>query len=511
MDLLTRITSFFAATEPSRPGPQDDYWYRTLGLESPSGIKVTPDVAIKASAVYACVKFLAETIASLPLVMMQRLDDGHRTEVPTHPLEELLRYAPNERQTAVEFWETIVMHSALWGNGYAEIIPGPRGPVGSLEIHHPDLVRVEMLPDRQFRFRVRNPRNATERVLLPEEMFRIPGLSSDGLTGMRAVDIAADAIGLGLAADSYAARIFSNNLNIGGFLEHPGKLSKEGQANLIDSAMRQFAGPKNSHRPMVLQEGLKFAKGSQGAKESQLLEARKWQIGEVARFWRIPLHMLGIFDGATHSNVEQQALDLVKYTLRPWCKRIELAIRRDLIIAKQVYFVKFNLEGLLRGEAKARSEVHKAALGSGGHQPWMSLNEVRRIENLNPVEGGDEVGKPAGQPTLAPEPPAAALPPPVAAITDQSIRSTTVRLVRQEIGACRKAASRFVGDREAFNEWARGFFGGHVSKVEDMLGVTHTLARSYCDRLCVETTGAVDIENYLVRREDEALETLNGA
>ena len=378
--------------QANTPPASDDFWFSDLAQPSQAGIRVTADIALKASAVFACIKILAETIASLPLQMFQVLPDGGRKEAPQHPLDEILRYQPNSWQTAVEFWETVMLQAVLEGGGYAEIVPGPRGAVDQL---YPVFdVRITQTASGELVFEVWDPRRKVRRILLQEEVFRVPGLSSDGVQGLRAVDLAADAIGLGISQDIYAAKVFSNKLNIGGFLVHPGRIGAEGQKSLVHELMMRFSGSVNAHRPMVLQEGMDWKQAGQTAKDSQLLEARKWQIGEVARFFRIPLHMLGVNDGATHSNVEQQALDLVKYTLRPWVKRIEQAIRRDLIVARDRYLAKFNMEGLLRGDSEARSNYFSKALGSGGSPAWMTQNEVRMVEGMNRSadQGADRLG-----------------------------------------------------------------------------------------------------------------------
>ncbi|KKM58431.1 hypothetical protein LCGC14_1549340, partial [marine sediment metagenome] len=339
---IWRGLSFRAGT----PGPTDDFWYETPSRMSQAGMRITPDLALKSSALYAVVRVLAETMATMPLQMFRDLGERGREPAPDHPLDEIIRFQPNSWQTAVEFWEMMMFHAVLRGTGYAQIVPGRRGAIDQLWPLHTDRVRVERLKDQSLRFRVSNPHTGVEQVLLQEEIFRIPGLSSDGVTGIRVVDLAADAIGLGLAADTYAGRVFSNRLNIGGFLIHPGKLSPEAQKGLVNALMEKAAGAENAHRPVVLAEGFKFERGVETARNSQLLEARKYQVAEIARFFRVPLHMLDIDDQTNRSTVEAQAIDFVKYTLRPWGRRIEQAIRRDLIIAKRTYSAKYNMNAL---------------------------------------------------------------------------------------------------------------------------------------------------------------------
>lgn len=493
MDILRAIGGLFPRRAEDQPRrDDDDFWYEEAANQSIAGVKVTPDIALKASALFTCVKILAEIVGTLPL-RMKRDVAGGTMDVPDHPLEEILRYQPNARNTAIEFWEMMILHAALRGCAYAEIVPGARGAVDQLLPLHTDRVRPECMRDGTLRFHVTNPHTGQSRVLLQEEMFRVPGLSSDGITGLRAVDLAADDIGLGIAADHYAGRVFSNKLNIGGFLIHPRKMDPSSQKRLIHALMEKFAGPDNAHRPILLQDGIKFERASMDAKDAQLLEARKWQIITIAMRFRIPLHMLGIYDGVTRSNVEQQAIDLVKYTIRPWVRRIEQAIRRDLIVAKGTYFAEFNLEGLLRGDSTARAEYFSKALGSGGSRPWMTQNEVRRIEGLNALPGGDDITPTTAVQTAA-----------VDAGEEDTSEAAARALIGRENAAIRKAAMRLAGQPDAFRDWAKSFYGGHVSTVMSLLGVEKVVARAYCDHQRGELLAANDIEGLLQRREDSA-------
>lgn len=491
------------------PSPTDDFWYTEFGTQNHAGVPVSPDIALKASALFAVVRILAETMSSLPLQMYRDLGERGREPAPDHPLDELIRFQPNHFQTAMEFWEMMMFHAVTRGTGYAEIVPGPRGAVDQLIPIHADRVRVDVLRDRSLRFDVTDPRTGARRRLLQEEVFRVPGLSSDGIKGLRVVDLAAEAIGLSLAADAYAARVFSNRLNIGGYLIHPGKLSGEAQKNLIQALMEKLAGIGNAHRPFVLQEGMKFERGSDTAKDSQLLEARKWQIAEIARFFRIPLHMLDIDDQTNRSTVEAQAQDFVKYVVRPHAHRIELAIRRDLIVAKRTYLAAFDLEDLLRGDSAARADYYAKALGSGGHAPWMKINEVRAREGLNPVPGGDEIKFPINEQSADAEDNAAA------AIEDSSVGTKVERMVRKEVATMRRAMARYAGDAEGFEKFVTAFYGGHVSEVMDVLAMPKDVAVAYCNHVRDEVLNAEDLPATLARwleeRADEITNTLEAA
>jgi len=484
-------------SQSGTPNSGDDFWYNPVGMDNHSGVRITPDIALKASAVYACVKVLAETMGSLPLRMYRELPGGGREEASNHPLDELLRFQPNQTQTAVDFWEMMMLHAALRGGAYAEIIPGARGAVDQLLPLHTDRVTPERMRDGSLRFKVADPRNGMTRVLLQEEVFRVPGLSSDGISGLRAIDLASEDIGLGMAADAYASRVFSNKLNIGGFLIHPKTLSNEAQKGLVQALMERFAGINNTHRPIVLQEGMKFERAMMDAKDAQLLEARKWQTILVAQRFRVPLHMLSIDDQTNRSTVEAQAIDFVKYTLRPWVKRIEQAIRRDLIVAKGTYVAKFNLEGLLRGDSAARANYFGAALGSSGRAAWMTPNEVRAIEGMNPSDdpranllGGMAESSPANM-----------------AVTDNTPNGRADRLIRKEVAAIRKSSMRLADNPDGFRQWVTAFYGGHCSFVMETLDIPKDAARVYCDFQRDECLAANNIETMLTRwEEDKAAE-----
>ena len=475
------------------PSPGDDFWYGQVGNRNHAGVYVTPDIALKASAVYACVSFLATTLAAMPKRMVRELPNGDTQPAPKHPLDELIRYQPNGWQTAVEFWEMVLLHTLVRGTGYSEIIPGRRGAVDQLWPLHTDRVEPERLADNSLRFKVTDPKTGKQRYLLQEEMFRLPGLSSDGVSGLRIVDLAAEDIGLGMAADAYASRVFSNNLNIGGYLIHPGKLSVEAQKTLVQALIEKLAGINNAHRPIVLQEGMKFEKATFGAEEAQLKEAREFQIKLIAMRWRIPLYMLGLEQKGADS--EQQANDLVKFTLYPWVRRIEQAIRRDLIAFPEFYSAKFNFDALLRGDSKARSEYFSKALGSGGSPAWMTQNEVREKEGLPRIDDprADTLGVGTNPDTSEPRG--------ASAIADDTPLGKATRLVKKEIAAITKAAMRFASDPDGFRTWLKAFYAGHVSATMQILGVSKDVARLYCAHARGEVGKANDVAGLMDRWE----------
>ena len=516
MGWFRRATSaIFGGGKSAANNPADDRYYETYSPgPNAAGIKITADSALKVGAVWRSVAILADTLATLPLRIYKLrtpgLVEGGMDPAPNHPVDDVITLRPNGWMTAAEFWGMMGFHAALRGMAYAEIKPGARGAVDSLIPLHPDRVKPELLPDGTLRFEVRDPKNGTTRILLQEEMLRIPGLTSDGISGLRTVDLASEQIALAMAADQYAARIFSNALNMGGFFSHPGKLTKDAVERLRAMLMQRFSGAANFHKPAILQEGMKYEQASMRARDAQLLEARKWQIGEIGRYWGIPLHMLGVDDQTNRSTVEEQSLNFVRFTVRPWIERIEQAIRRDLIIAPRFYVAKFNLDELERGNMQARADFWAKMLGSGGSPQVLTVNEVRSEEGWNRSDdpAADRLARPtnpAAQPEIAPAEALAALlapPAPVPtpeaplAIAPGSVEEVILSgeaLVRKEVATLRRLNIRHADDSAAFHKAVVAFYGGFASEVCKKLGVTKDQAKAWCRKRAERVGDAEDV------------------
>lgn len=493
-----------------------DSFYEPTGKKTTAGVKITPMGAMRLSAFFACSKVLAETMASLPFQMHRKLENGGVDLASSHPVNELIEHQPNRTQTAVEFWESIILHAVLFGTGYAEIVPGVRGAVDQLKFMRSDRVTQDELSDGTLRFTFSDPHTGRSRVLMQDEVLRIPGLSFDGINGLKIVDLAAESIGLGLAANEYASRVFTNNLNMGGFITTQKRMSPDAVRRLIARLMEKYAGPSNFHRPAVLQDGAKFEPASMKAMEAQLLEARKNQIGEVARYLRIPLHMLGVDDQTNRSTVEEQGINFVKYVVRPWARRIEQAVRRDLIIATGLYEARMNLDELEKGNLAARKDYYRAALGEGGSQPWLTVNEVRVEEGwnrinepwANQVQRSVMAQQPLANPPAKDSAPAdgsnnALAAPETPRIEDNTAEAVAARVAGRENAALRKASMRYAADPDGLREYIKAFYGGHVSFVMDNLGLKKDGAKAYCAHQRDEALGANDIVGLIDRREEK--------
>lgn len=360
-----------------------------------SGKIVNERTAMQTTAVYSCVRILAEAIASLPLHVFRYRTDGGKEKAPLHPLYSLLHNEPNPEMTSFVFRETLMSHLLLWGNAYAQIVRNGRGQVLALYPLLPNKMQVSRAQNGELVYTYY--RNADESGVKPkdgyvdlrrDEVLHIPGLGFDGLIGYSPIAMAKNAIGMAIATEEYGAAFFANGANPGGVLEHPGVI-KDIQ-RVKDSWNSAYQGSGNAHRVAVLEEGMKFQAIGIPPEQAQFLETRKFQINEIARIFRIPPHIIGDLEKSSFSNIEQQSLEFVKYTLDPWVVRWEQSFNRSLLLPseKPSMFVKFNLDGFLRGSYKERMDGYSIGIQNG----FFSPNDVRRLEDLNLIpdeEGGN--------------------------------------------------------------------------------------------------------------------------
>lgn len=392
MGILERLGLKRQRGEPKNKYEGNDF--SLLFGRTTSGKTVNERTALQTTAVYACVRILSETIASLPL-HVYRYTEGGKTKDTEHALYTLLHDEPNPDMTSFVFRETLMSHLLIWGNAYSQILRDRSGQVIGLYPLLPDQMSVHRSEKGKLfyvynRYEEDNP-NFQEKgsiVLSQEEVLHIPGLGFDGLIGYSPIALAKNAVGMTLACEEYGASFFGNGANPGGVLEHPGILKDP--AKVRDSWNAVYQGTRNAHKVAVLEEGMSYKQIGIPPEEAQFLETRKFQINEIARLFRIPPHMVGDLEKSSFSNIEQQSLEFVKYTLDPWVVRFEQALKKSLLLPeeKKTHFIKFNVDGLLRGDYQSRMNGYAIGRQNG----WLSTNDIRELEELNPIppeEGGD--------------------------------------------------------------------------------------------------------------------------
>lgn len=380
--------------------PRDRPQNKTVGSSftffmggSSSGKSVTERSAMQMTAVYSCVRILAEAVAGLPLHFYKQTEEG-KTKVIDHNLYRLLHDEPNPEMSSFVFRETLMTHLLLWGNAYAQIIRNGKGEIVALYPLMPNKMKVDRDTEGQIYYTYTRSNDeaptmeGTTVYLQKENVLHIPGLGFDGLVGYSPIAMAKNAIGLAIATEEYGAKFFANGAAPSGVLEHPGTIKDP--ARVREAWQSQFGGSGNSGKVAVLEEGMKYTPISISPDQAQFLETRKFQINEIARIFRVPPHMVGDLEKSSFSNIEQQSLEFVKYTLDPWIVRWEQSLARSLLSddEKKSYYFKFNLEGLLRGDYVSRTSGYATARQNG----WMSANDIRELENMDriPVEqGGD--------------------------------------------------------------------------------------------------------------------------
>lgn len=357
-----------------------------------AGKMVNERTAMQTTAVYACVRILAEAIAGLPLHVYRYRSDGGKERIPFHPLYHLLHDEPNPEMTSFVFRETLMSHLLLWGNAYAQVVRNGRGQAIALYPLLPSKMEVSRASNGELVYKYYrdvdesgiNPKGGYV-TLRKDEVLHIPGLGFDGLIGYSPIAMAKNAIGMSLATEEYGATFFANGANPGGVLEHPGVI-KDIQ-RVKDSWNSAYQGSGNAHKVAVLEEGMKFQAIGIPPEQAQFLETRKFQINEIARIFRVPPHMIGDLEKSSFSNIEQQSLEFVKYTLDPWVVRWEQALQQSLLLPseKSSLFIKFNVDGLLRGDYQSRMTGYATGIQNG----YYSVNDVRSLEDLNMLSDED--------------------------------------------------------------------------------------------------------------------------
>ena len=357
-----------------------------------SGKSVTARSAIQLSTVYACVRVISETVASLPLNVFEVTERGG-VKALEHPLQRLLHDEPNPEMTSFVWRETMLSHLLLWGNSYCQIIRNGRNGIVGLYPLLPDHMEVDRDSKGRLTYTYTTGEGRIVR-LAPEDVLHIPGLGFDGVMGYSPIALEKSAVGLSIAAEEYGSKFFGNGAMPSGVLTHPNTVKDP--KRLRESWNAAYGGSANSGKVAILEESMSFTPISIPNDAAQFLETRKFQVTEICRIFRVPPHMIGDLERATFSNIESQNISFAVHTIRPWLVRIEQAMNRALFSEGEKagssggrrYYAQFNLDGLMRGNYKSRMEGYAIARQNG----WMSANDIRELENLNPIpveEGGD--------------------------------------------------------------------------------------------------------------------------
>lgn len=527
MGLLTQVFERRALDMP------EGWQARVWGMgETPAGVDVTPDSSLQYSAVLACVRVLAEDVASLPLILYRRMQPRGKERATAHPLYRLLHDAPNPEMTSLEFRETLMGHLALWGNGYAEKEFDRAGRVMGLWPLRPDKMRVTRAAGGALSYEYRLPDGKTQ-ILPAARVMHLRGLGTNGITGYSPIALARNAVGLGLAAEEFGSRFFGNGARPQLVLIHPGQLTPEGQENLRTSWRKQHEGLSKAHRVAVLEEGITVKEIGIPPEDAQFLQTRRFQAVEIARIYRVPPHKIQDLERATFSNIEHQSIEYVTGTLQPWLVRWEQAIRRDLLMEaeRESFFAEHLIAGLLRGDTISRFQAYAMGRQNG----WLSANDIRELENMNPIEGGDVYLSPLNM-----------MPAPDVGTSDGERRVTSPekrlrrgyetrkatgegrrrlmtahravfedamgRVVRRETNDVRQAAERFLPRRDvgSFTVWLNEFYGDFEGWIREALAALYrtygaVMAQSAAREIDADAD-AVDVEAWA----DEYLAELAG-
>ena len=396
---MGKISDFFTSIVEKRSISDPNHWIVRLtnSLTTKSGQNITPETALYTSAVFACIRVISETVASLPLMIYRKKDGGGKEVHDTHPLYPIIHDSPNPWQTKFEFFEMETGHVALRGNGYNFIVRDQAGRIKGFVPLNPSRMTIEVdgdfdVPNIKYRYVAEGLEK--EQLFNFDEIWHLKGISSDGITGISPLTMARESIGLAQAAEGHGATFFKNGAQPSIVASVPGRLHEDTRKNLRDSIQNAVSGD-NKFKVLLLEQGLDAKSIGMTNADSQYLETRQFQVEEIARIFRVPSILIGHSNNnSTYASAEQFMLSFVTHTIRPWVSRIEQSINKYLLSdqdRKAGVFAEFKLDGLLRGDTQSRYTAYASAL----QNMWMTRNEVRGLENLNPAPDGDKFENPA--------------------------------------------------------------------------------------------------------------------
>ena len=508
------LSSFFSSTGGQNPGPLDDFYYNPIEGGS---YPMTQESALRIAAVYACVDVISETAAMLPFILYERLGETGKKRAKDHPLFKVLRLQPNKLQTSIQFRSIMNADALLRGCAYARIIPGRRGFADQLKRLHPDMTTPELFADDKVRFKIRNP-DGTYYYLTKDEVFVFAGKFSDGISKVNApITLMAQTMGIASQQETHNKSQLDNGIRLSGILHTEHSLQQEVIKTIRESWESMFAGARNARKVAVLPNGIKFQQMSMTNEDAQFLEGMQFTNKQIARFFRVPPHKIGILDDATNNNIEQQALEFISDTMLPWFVRWEQAVSTQLLLDKEQdsHFAEFLIDALLRGDSTARANYYSTLVNIGA----MTRNEVREKENMNPLDGLDEPlqqlnmgpGNPATdkkqpqQPKQQPKQkpfiqPKKKKPRNVKGAFSALFYGIAERVVRAEINAASRVFAKTDLKIEKMNAWADDFYSKHETFiVQAFEGAVNTYQELSGERVELESIAKQYAES---RKED---------
>jgi HK97 family phage portal protein len=448
--------------------PGHDFWFTPVagGGRTISGAYVSGDTAMRLSTVYKCIRVCAETLSMLPLHMYRRKPRG-RERVTENKVADLLAVRPNRWQTPMQFRGMLEAHRSLRGNGYAEIF-WSNGEPDELIPLHPDRVTPEVAENGMPRYRVRALNGAGERTLVPGEILHISGLTMDGYRGLNPIEAQREAVGSAIASRDYGARFWDNDARPPYWIEIPGQFKNLEVGASFREEWQVLYGGSNRGKPATLDRGMKLHELGLSNEDAQWIDSRKYSDVDLCGLWRVPPHKIGILDRATWGNIEHQNIEFVTDCLLPLAVSWEQAIWRDLIVDSELY-VSHLLEQLLRGDTQTRFAAYGAAIKDG----WITRNEVRELENRNPLPGLDEPLQPlnmtpVGQLTI---PAGRGGPSPTRAVA--LLAANAERVYRKEVAQIARVKAE---------QTLHQVFEGHAKFVAEVMAIGNEKAQTYVDR-----------------------------
>jgi HK97 family phage portal protein len=465
--------------------PDHPFWYTAPGAVYPTeaGVYVNEDSALKFSAVYGGTRLIAEAVASYSKRVFERLDGRNKRDAPRHPLTRLLRYRVSDRQTAFQWFEAMTASAILWGNGYSRLRL-TRGELTGLDFWHPRGVSVHDTDTERPVYAYRDPRTGITTQYTKDEVFHLPNFGTDGVCGLSFIGLARQAIGVGQAQESHAARFFGQGTQLRGLLTTEQTLTDDQAKRNAETFNAAYGGLTHAHQVGVLDRGLKYEPIGMSAEDAQFVQSRDFQVRDFCRWLNLSETMLRIALRPPYTTPEHVLLEFHNVTMWPWVIRWESILNGDLVDDSEQFFVEFNMDSVHRADLATRGGFYASGIQNG----YLSRNEVRQKENLEPVPGLDEYLVPANlQSQEAAEPTPTNLGPARQDRADEPDARTT-RLVRaaarwalkRELAAIRaEATPRKLGDPSAWHTWVDGFYARHAAYLAQALGLELEAVRPY--------------------------------